>query len=340
MHGIFKDRGIKRVFIIGAGFSAPFGMPLTDKILALVYEIALAQPLEGEQYGQASRLLKELQWYFPTMEITHELIQSGKLQIDVEQFLSYVCAVSAFGENFADGDDLFVCLLRSWIGEAIYKAQCECFLKPIPFQYLSFVQSLRGSMILTFNWDTIIEELLDRAEKSYVFDFHSAFQTEAVPLIKLHGSVDWFSDPHPFNRDWMCHVPISEHNPGIVRAKGKFSQYRNYGCHPLIVVPSYDKINRVKSLGSIWETPWFYLQDELEVVIIGFSMRPDDYHSRAVIYPQLVHGSRKGHLKIKVIDFADNDDYKNEIRKRYDGVENCRFWFEGFSGNVQDFIEN
>lgn len=69
-------------------------------------------------------------------------------------------------------------------------------------------------------------------------------------------------------------------------------------------------------------------------------MRPDDYHSRAFIYPQLVAGSRKGHLSVKVIDFAEDKDEqkKNEIRKRYIGVKNCKFWFNGFNNNVCDFI--
>ena len=104
-------------------------------------------------------------------------------------------------------------------------------------------------------------------------------------------------------------------------------------------MPAYDKVSQILKLGDLWQTPWMYLQDELEVVIIGFSMRPDDFHTRAFIYPQLVHGSRSGHLSVKVIDYAINEEQQRGIRDRYAGVENCKFWFKGFSECALQFVE-
>ena len=82
-----------------------------------------------------------------------------------------------------------------------------------------------------------------------------------------------------------------------------------------------------------------FLQDDLEVVLIGFSMRPDDFHTRAFIYPQLVQGSQSGSLSVKVVDYAADKHHQKEIRKRFEGVKNCKFFFDGFSDSALDFIQ-
>ena len=85
--------------------------------------------------------------------------------------------------------------------------------------------------------------------------------------------------------------------------------------------------------------PWRFLQNKLEIIIIGYSMRPDDYHSRAFIYPQLVHGSRSGDLTIKVVDYAKDNAKRDAIKARFEGVENIEYFFDGFGGEALEFIE-
>jgi hypothetical protein len=62
-------------------------------------------------------------------------------------------------------------------------------------------------------------------------------------------------------------------------------------------------------------------------------VRPDDYHSRALIYPRLVHGAREGRLKVKLVAMRPA---RASSRRRFDG---CRFCFEGFSPQALEFIE-
>ena len=120
----------------------------------------------------------------------------------------------------------------------------------MPGQYLSFIDSLPGSMILTFNWDTVIEHLMDRQDRPYVFDFESKFETDAVPIIKLHGSIDWFLNPYPERlKEWMHLTPLSNlHENNIVRAKNNPLPYYEDHWSPMIVVPGYDKTNQMKQL--------------------------------------------------------------------------------------------
>jgi pimeloyl-ACP methyl ester carboxylesterase len=88
----------------------------------------------------------------------------------------------------------------------------------------------------------------------------------------------------------------------------------------------------------MWQLPWLWLEDDLEITIIGYSIRPDDYQSRAFIYPRLVRGSRCGALRVKVIDKADTQAARGEVRERFAGVSNCEFCFEGFSKEAVEFI--
>lgn len=348
MGGLLKMYGIRRVFIIGAGFGAPLGMPLARDLLKDVYAVARTKRWQDENgptpNGQADWLVEQLNWYFPLDGIDHASVSSGKLpkDFDIEKFISYAAATSAFVHNtsrqFYNNDDKFVAFLKIWIAEAIVRRQWDAVAKKTD-AYDRFALLLKKSLVLTFNWDTLIERLLEANSMKYAFDLASTFENERVPLLKLHGSVDWFSMPDKLlKEDWMSFEPIGDSFEDCYRANGNPLAYYKYYMTPWIVIPSYDKISQVLALGRLWQTPWAWLRDKLEIVLIGFSMRPDDFHSRAFLYPQLVSGSRNGSLSVKVVDLAQSHEEQKKIRERFAGVENCQFFFDGFCDRALDFI--
>lgn len=357
MRGTLKTYGINKVFILGAGFSAPLGMPLTGDLLRLSYEVATQKPWYDEgkpvPYGMGQWMLDELQWYFPLEKFTHEKLQEGDIpnNFDFEKFLSYAYAISAFGEQWDAHGDKFVSFLRIFLGQAIFNKQIECFNRKIDQPYKSFVKSLSNSLVMTFNWDTVLEYFMEQSRIDYSYDFPSTYNTSIVPIIKLHGSIDWFSDFEYKEKDWMKFSPVYRPSNGIkdgeiiyddpvlFRSEGNLLDYYDKAyMSPRIIAPGYDKLSQVVTLGDYWKYPWMFLQDELEVIIIGFSLRPDDYHSRAFLYPQLFSGAKEGNLSIKVIDYAISDEDRAEIEARYEGIENISFWFDGFNEDAVRFI--
>jgi hypothetical protein len=169
MKGLLKTYEIDRVYILGAGFSAPLGMPLTNELLDLIYKVAIKKPWYGDggnhiPYGMGAWLVEELSWYFPLEDFSHQKLQAGKFpeNFDIEKFLSYAYATSAFGEQWDEQGDKFVSFLRRFMGEAIYKRQIECLRRNIPEAYEGFSDCLGKSLIMTFNWDTVVEKLLER----------------------------------------------------------------------------------------------------------------------------------------------------------------------------------
>jgi hypothetical protein len=342
---------IKKVFIIGAGFSKLAGLPLTCELLPLVYQKATEKKYfnsDGEVHmGQAVMLLEELQYYFPLLKVTHNNIIHGRLgkQINLEKFLSFVAAESTFlstGDRFNEHGSKFLAFIKLWMAEVIYEKQTN-FFKNIPDFYYVFAKQLCNSLILTFNWDTLIETLFDKQNIKYRYQLNIENFDErknSIPLLKLHGSINWFSTDNFYddkeNPDNFTNLGYGfksiEKQEGDLRIR--FNDYQS----PWIVVPNYDKLIQLKEYGELWEAPWRYLDDKLEIIFIGFGFRKDDFHTRGFIYPKLVQGSRKGHYRVKVIDYAVNESDRKKIKYRFKGIENCEFWFEGFNLESLNFI--
>lgn len=164
-------------------------------------------------------------------------------------------ATSAFGEQWDEQGDKFVSFLRKFMGEAIYKRQTDCFKKEILPAYHKFANCLDGALIMTFNWDTVVEKLLDKNEIQYSYDFPATYGTKANPVIKLHGSIDWFSNFEYKRQDWMNFSPVYRPSKGIkdgkivyddpvlFKAEGNLLAYYNKAyMSPRIIAPGYDKL--------------------------------------------------------------------------------------------------
>lgn len=341
---------IKRVFILGAGFSFPAGIPLTKDLLPLIHKKASEKKYFDSsgsmKMGQAEFLLEYLKYYYPTFDITHDKIRNGAMShIDLEQFLSFVAAESTFlsaSQKFNEHGSKFLAFLKLWLGEIIYENQLKA-LNQIPDFYNNFIKRLDNSLILTLNWDTLLENLFDSQRIKYRYqlnldDFND--RKNSIPLLKLHGSIDWFSIKKENSLMSDNFESLGYGFENINKSKGDLrNQYNQYSV-PWIIIPNYDKLNQLKSYGELWEMPWRYFDDDLEVIFIGFSFREDDFHTRAFMYPKLVNGSREGNLRIKVVDFGKNRIDKEKIKKKFNGMENCQFWLNGFNEESLDFIFN
>lgn len=351
MEGFLNLSGITRIFILGAGFSAPSGIPLTNKLLKEVHSIASKEQFSDENtpFGQADWLLEQLQFYYPLANFSHENILNEKLpkDFDLEKFISYVSVESTCqlntGERFDEHGNRFLSYFKRWIAQAIYKYQHKA-ISNIPEFYHKFSSLIDKSIIFTFNWDTLLESVCSLNNIPYELDSRSNFKPEKISIFKLHGSIDWFSYPLEYQlKKWMDFEQLGKTLKGLYRAKTNqvsLNKYYEELLTPWIIVPSYDKISQIKEFGDQWTALYMFFQNELEIIVVGFSMREDDYHSRAIIYPQLVQGSKEGYITVKVIDFAKTEIEKNKIKRKFKGIENCKFYFDGFSSESLDFIKN
>lgn len=195
-----------RIFIIGAGFSVHAGLPLGEKLFELVREAV------RRRYGPENKLEGDLEWYIKYRHRCDEV--PNEAPVDYEKFMSYLDLEHYLGlrgsDTWSDEGNESQLLIRNGIQEVIYArtpkvptAECIRFCE----------QLLPKDVVLTLNYDTLIEDTLDYLGKPYrlfpdrlkevrasssVID--SDAEDQEILISKLHGSIDWY-DKLPFLRD-------------------------------------------------------------------------------------------------------------------------------------------
>jgi hypothetical protein len=166
---------------------------------------------------------------------------------------------------------------------------------------------------ISFNYDTLIEDALTqlRVPWRYGFEWNKANfkqgsadswgrskDDKAVPLLKLHGSINW------------------GHLQGAQGANAKLSVFRSYaqllsaGGRPSIVPPTWNK--SIESLiSSAWEQAIEQLSTATRIIIIGFSMPETDQHFRYLLAAGLQRNA-----SLRSIQFINPDAKGMEIRSR------------------------
>jgi hypothetical protein len=140
----------------------------------------------------------------------------------------------------------------------------------------------RGDAIITFNYDTLIEEGLARLNVpfSYGFeaelpDFHpsaqciqvaSSAKPDAIPVLKLHGSVNW--------------ATVAENKR--LSVFGTYEEVRGQKLSPLLVPPTWRKDPAVQ-LSNVWDGAVSALRSATNVIIIGYSIPPTDQHFKYLL---------------------------------------------------------
>jgi hypothetical protein len=178
-----------RLFILGAGFSKPAGLPLAGELLQLVRdEVQNYFRRNGRWDGTLERDIEQWTKLYP------------RQQIDLERVLAFshrrhFLRLLGSDEYFAHGSRSIVAARR-----AIQRVLINATPVETPSLYRDFAKHLSpDDVVLTFNYDTLLEQSLESIGKSYTLtpEWWLARDTpesgqEHVDLIKLHGSIDWY----------------------------------------------------------------------------------------------------------------------------------------------------
>jgi hypothetical protein len=192
---------------LGAGFSRPAGIPLADELLDLVLDELQGLSLNGETH-----LHRSLAGYRDYVESA-----TGRRpeRIDLENFAAYLDHQHAFGmlgsDTWSEEGNRDQFLLRWGIGRVLHLRHPSA--EDLPLVYERFAHQLNsGDVVLTFNYDLVLEAALANARKSFrrfpnrfarIGVASSEIDTEAesseILILKLHGSLDWVNR-RPFDR--------------------------------------------------------------------------------------------------------------------------------------------
>ena len=193
---ILKNIEIPKIFIIGAGFSSPAGLPLTQQLFEQIREETRFNTWMSETIEIEYESFKEY------INNTYDKEDAERKLSNIEDFISFLDVehfLSLHGaDTWSDIGNQAQILTRNLICKILYNAMKK--ITPEKFKlYLKFVEKLKpGDIIITFNYDTIIEEALFRLNKRFRFHYYGSFpdgydENKDIILFKMHGSMNWFN---------------------------------------------------------------------------------------------------------------------------------------------------
>lgn len=179
-----------RVFVLGAGFAAAAGVPLTATLLDKTMR-KFADECPGifarvESYAQES------------IDDTSSSPDYSAIDFsDLCTFLEYIeLREYGGGERWKDAGSREKLALRFYLAKTLVEHT------PLPHElpelYIEFAAELhKGDIVISFNWDPLLEVALRRLEKPYTYNFE---EQNSIKLCKLHGSVNWrLGEPENFH---------------------------------------------------------------------------------------------------------------------------------------------
>ncbi len=200
MVGTVSDRiPTSRIFILGAGFSAPAGLPLSADLLPLTLS-------ELDDIGHSQHLRSSLRAYIAYKVGTQGITPDPVDLEDFAAYLDYEHYLGLLGSDGWSGEGNRAQLQLRWgIGRLIERLTPSS--DEIPAAYLRFAEHLRPPDIcVTFNYDRVLERALDRVgvphrrfpwrqriDPNHGLVVDSERELQEVLIVKPHGSVDWVS---------------------------------------------------------------------------------------------------------------------------------------------------
>lgn len=353
-----------RVFILGAGFSKPAGMPLATELLPM-----LEAKLELED------MQKWLGWLGKRIAWLDGGEGAGRLNIeqvfhlanfDVEAFrlkqhLERVGRQDGYGLAWEQADSISAWLsyLEDELREVIIESQDAVDLRPI----LRFAKSLQGGDgVVTFNYDLLVERAITAVGGQWTHGFET--DREGTLVCKMHGSIDWIVADRRTNLDkldklfdkpnenrptdgtplghveedcrlWRCR-DAEQLNTWI---KGRHFQTVIQGGMPSYVgiagLGSYKQLHQVPGLGLVWNKGMTALYRADSAVVVGFSLSDFDAMAQLQFAEVAMARVRDGNpLRVTVVDPFLNEPAKERFKRVFRTVEFVACRHEEFDWNA------
>jgi len=340
--------GVRTAWIFGAGASkaAYCGMPLVKDFM----EEALHRlRLSGNQGSRLVNFIRDAYGY------------EDPKDVDVEELLTFAwCDVSNLGGQgdspLPDAEQLRLYRAKDTLRKVedlivavLFQAQRECIqIGDRVHDSLAEKVDKAQDTVISYNYYLLVDHALWKAEKASSDDYGVAFDgaydggpgptvreyirepkikpgcqevREGVPLLKLHGSLNWLGLEHAdlFKREpEVFYLPAAIHYSvsgefwwtgfGSLRpADGSDDISRSGTLRPIIVPPAFAKdVWRRSPMAKLWPKARVAIQRCDRVVIIGLSLREADYQTRWLLRTALTAG-RPRDVEIDIVNPSPED---------------------------------
>lgn len=335
------------VYILGAGFSKDAGLPLLTTFLASMRDARASGQLNSLENDAIDALLEYR---------LHASLAASRVPINpdnIEDLLSLVLATPvsvttysqrniarelpiAIGATLSYRQKLYFQKSPTRIVQTNTEPDHERWLIPqhevgdiqrqVPL-YDMYVALMCGyfdkttaqkDTIITFNYDTLIEDALTRMNVQYNYGYSSAdlinhkkcttrlsghlthfdHPTDSISLLKLHGSINWAEDEPNASTRLVPRLFYDSYDELVVE-----------GAVPLIEPPTWRKGGN-DILRTVWDRAVNALQIATRIIFIGYSAPATDPHFRFL----MAAGLAENICLSKVIVVNPEDKVENDIR--------------------------
>jgi len=315
--------GNGNVYLLGAGFSTDAGLPTIADFLNQMRDSTDWLAQQGRQ--------AELTAVDAVLEFRHNAAAAGyRVNVDldnIEDLFSLAAALpqqaasqnvqAAIGAtlNYSQSRSrppqvrMRVSAARGWPITPAWRAAASR-VSPAPdsedvecsaYDYYASVLAGRTSrtdkpnrnIVITFNYDLLLEEALDRlaipfsyglGTDNVTYDSTARSTTEpeegSLLILKLHGSLNW--GPREDNS-----ITVFGTYDGAIAASG----------HPYLVPPTWEKTFSGPTR-TVWQRALQALTHAARLIVVGFSFRPTDSHFKYLLAAGLMQKSGLRHIVV------------------------------------------
>lgn len=268
-----------RVFVLGSGFSASMGLPTLRTLFA---EIMGTPPRLG--YDDKNEVLYALEVLYPHFDRK----VTPPAYPPFEEFLS----LAMTAQDLAHFDAPYwpaktnsaLRLLTDYLAAKSKDAENTPLLS-------RFAEQLGpGDVVITFNWDTLVERALLRLGRP--FDLRER-KGDQVAILKLHGSLSWVLVPDGVRlKDPSVVTWLSD---SVCQSKDHtyYDIWDVLDRPPFIVPPVASKRPPAAPfLEDLWQEAFNALVEAGRITVIGYSIPSDDLQARTLlrsaVHPKVV----------------------------------------------------
>ena len=278
-----------RVFILGSGFSAAAGVPSTQSLLKQAMQALAAEC--PELHRLLVRHARKVVAAADGDALDFERVDFT----DFCTFLEFIEQKDYGGRGrWGESPCQEKAALRFYLAKTLVGA--TPVPESVPPLYADFARQLHANdVVLSLNWDGLLENALTAVGKDYSYSFEG---DDPIKLCKLHGSVNWrLSEPDVYTTgalDWQSLWLTQDagrsalyQTPDLLTPPA-WGVYRPQGeIDPFLVLPGYGKAFDVRMNAALWYKLEAAFCGTYDVYVIGLSAATGDFFVRSFLLSTL-----------------------------------------------------
>jgi hypothetical protein len=285
----------KRCYVLGAGFSKPFGFPLSSELTKAVFD--------NIEKGCSSKMLRtawlsQIKGYYPACDFDMKWPDIEQLATVLNESEKYRLGVEAGREDtdFRGIANLLRCLPKEL--DHTMRLRHVSLNKEVEAQRLSvewanllaFVKFAveAQSAVVSFNWDLLLEVACHKL--GLAVSYGGTPEEGALRLAKPHGSINMIQSNNQhfglFKDVSILELAPESDSPDaplIMRPANPDPTPCLLPADSLIVLPEVRKDYEHKWIKGQWVRALKMVRDADEIVVVGYSLPPHDYRPRILL---------------------------------------------------------